>query len=47
MDYRLNPTGTSGIACGPSLLIVDDSLEPMGIGLKGNILIRGTPCFGE
>ena len=47
LDYLLNPTGTSGISCGPEILIVDDALSPMGVGLKGNILIRGTPCFGE
>ena len=47
LDFLLNPTGASGICCGPEILIVDDALLPMGVGLKGNILIRGTPCFGE
>ena len=47
LDYRLSPSGTSGISCGPEILIVDDALMPMGNGLKGNILIRGPPCFGK
>lgn len=46
-DYKLVPSGTSGIAVGPDILIVDDQLLPLGVGIKGNILIRGTPCFGK
>lgn len=46
-DYRLSPVGTSGIPCGPELLIVDDFAVPLGVGIKGNIFIRGPPCFGE
>jgi hypothetical protein len=46
-DYRLDPTGTSGLPTGPELLIVDDQLLPLGTGIRGNIFIRGPPCFGE
>lgn len=37
------------MSVGPDLIIVDDALKfvPPGSGGKGNILIRGPPCFGE
>jgi hypothetical protein len=46
-SYNLDPEGTSGIAVGPDILIVDENLKavPSGMGLKGNIFIRGHPCF--
>eukprot|EP01038_Epipyxis_sp_PR26KG_P009637 gene9637-12976_t len=44
--YNLEPTGTSGISMGPDIMIVDDDLHPVDIGVKGNIFIRGPPTFG-
>jgi acyl-CoA synthetase (AMP-forming)/AMP-acid ligase II/acetyltransferase-like isoleucine patch superfamily enzyme/acyl carrier protein len=47
--YRLDPTGTSGIPVGPEVIIVDvdvDATKSVGPGVKGNILVRGAPCFG-
>ncbi len=45
--YALDPVGTSGVAVGPQVVIVDDSMvTKCGVGVKGNILIRGPPCFG-
>jgi hypothetical protein len=43
----MDPQGTSGIPVGPELLIVDDDLVPLTVGLRGNIFIRGPPCFGR
>jgi acyl-CoA synthetase (AMP-forming)/AMP-acid ligase II len=46
-SYKLDPVGTSGIAVGPDIIIVDDSMvTPVPVGEKGNILLRGPPCFG-
>jgi acyl-CoA synthetase (AMP-forming)/AMP-acid ligase II len=47
-SYRLDPTGTSGISVGPDVLIVDidDGAKPLPNGAKGNIMVRGPPCFG-
>ena len=39
----------TGIPVGPDVIIVDfdvDTTKSVGPGVKGNILIRGTPCFG-
>eukprot|EP01031_Cornospumella_fuschlensis_P038872 gene38872-47283_t len=44
--YALDPAGTSGTAVGPDILIVDDDLRPLPVGEKGNIFVRGPPCFG-
>ena len=44
--YRLDPTGTSGLPVGPDICIVDDDLKRVECGIKGNILVRGPPCFG-
>jgi acyl-CoA synthetase (AMP-forming)/AMP-acid ligase II len=46
--YRLDPTGTSGIAVGPDIKIADtdDGAKALANGVKGNIMVRGPPCFG-
>jgi len=48
--YRLDPTGTSGVAVGPDVKIADVDASPPFKGLppgtKGNIMVRGPPCFG-
>ena len=44
-DYNLDPSGTSGKAVGPSIIIVDDDLKILPVNTKGNIFVRGTPCF--
>lgn len=44
-NYALQPTGTSGTGVGPDLLIVNDDLKVCTTGDKGNIFIRGPPCF--
>ncbi len=46
-NYALDPTGTSGTPVGPDILIVDDDLNVCSLGQKGNIFVRGPPCFGE
>ena len=45
-EYNLDPSGTSGKAVGPSILIVDDDLKVLPDNSKGNIFVRGVPCFG-
>ena len=46
-SYKLDPTGTSGIPVGPDVIIVDEAcVAKLPCGEKGNILIRGAPCFG-
>eukprot|EP01038_Epipyxis_sp_PR26KG_P006462 gene6462-8890_t len=46
-NYSLDPTGTSGKAVGPDIIIADDDLNPVNDFItKGNIFIRGPPCFG-
>lgn len=45
-SYALNPTGTSGTPVGPDIIIVDDEHVPVTTGIKGNIMVRGPPCFG-
>lgn len=46
-SYRLEPSGTSGIAVGPDVIIADEAMVGVvGPGISGNILIRGYPCFG-
>lgn len=44
-DYKLVPTGTSGIPAGPDVCIADDDMNECAIGVCGNILVRGPPCF--
>eukprot|EP00804_Cyclotella_cryptica_P003579 CCRYP_002201-RB/>CCRYP_002201-RB protein AED:0.01 eAED:0.01 QI:485/1/1/1/0.85/0.62/8/1917/1082 len=47
--YRLDPSGSSGIPVGPDVIIADLENIPVqrvGPGVKGNILVRGSPCFG-
>lgn len=45
--YKLDPTGTSGIPVGPQVIIVDDSMVTRVVaGVKGNIFVKGAPCFG-
>lgn len=44
-EYNLDPSGTSGKAVGPSILIVDDDLKLLTENVKGNIFVRGVPCF--
>jgi len=44
-DYKLDPTGTSGIPVGPDVCIADDEMNECPIGTRGNILVRGPPCF--
>jgi hypothetical protein len=46
-SYRLDPTGTSGTAVGPDILIVGEDLQALPVGSKGNICVRGPPCFGK
>jgi len=47
-----------GIPVGPDVMIVDEDLHPIclsstlsttttGVGVTGNIFLRGPPCFGE
>ncbi len=44
--YRLDKTGTSGVAVGPELAILNTStLEPLPPGEEGTICVRGEPCF--
>ena len=45
LSYRLDPTGTSGIAVGPDILIVNDDLKACEVNEKGNIFVKGLPCF--
>ena len=48
-NYALSPVGTSGTAVGPDILIVDADTQvalPNDGVSKGNIFIRGAPCFG-
>lgn len=45
-SYALDPSGTSGTAVGPDILIVDDDhTTVVETGIKGNIFVRGPPCF--
>ena len=47
-SYNLDPSGTSGIPVGPTVIIVDDSMvTKCPPNVKGNILIKGEPCFGN
>ena len=48
-DFVPNIICYTGIPVGPEVIIVDfdvDTTRKVGPGVKGNILIRGTPCFG-
>ena len=45
LTYTLDPVGTSGIAVGPQIIIVDDDLNVLPSNMDGNILVRGPPCF--
>jgi hypothetical protein len=42
----MDPIGTSGKAVGPSIMIIDDAGQALPLGQKGDILVRGPPCFG-
>ena len=45
-NYKLYPVGTSGIAVGPDILIVDgECTKSLAADESGNILVRGFPCF--
>jgi len=46
-SYRLSPTGTSGTPVGPDVLIVGEDNTALPLGSKGNICVRGPPCFGK
>mmetsp|Transcript_1799 Transcript_1799/g.2830 ORF Transcript_1799/g.2830 Transcript_1799/m.2830 type:complete len:1652 (-) Transcript_1799:132-5087(-) len=45
-SYQLSPTGTSGIVCGPDVVIADPdhtaTLPPL---VTGHVMVRGSPCF--
>ena len=44
--YRLEKTGTSGVAVGPELAILNTTtLKPLLRGEEGSICVRGEPCF--
>ncbi|KAL3764325.1 hypothetical protein ACHAW5_008922 [Stephanodiscus triporus] len=44
--YRLDKTGTSGVAVGPELAILNTAtLQPLPPGEEGSICVRGEPCF--
>ena len=44
--YRLDKTGTSGVAVGPELAILNTTtLVPLLPGEEGTICVRGEPCF--
>jgi acyl-CoA synthetase (AMP-forming)/AMP-acid ligase II/acyl carrier protein len=46
LSYKLDPQGTSGIPCGPELMIVDpEHSHELPAGTPGHIMIRGAPCF--
>lgn len=46
-NYTLSPAGTSGTFVGPEVCIADeDTLQECAVGSKGNIFVRGPPCFG-
>ena len=45
-SYQLNPQGTSGIPCGPEVIIVDpEHTHQLAINTPDHIMIRGAPCF--
>lgn len=45
-NYRLEKPGTSGMAVGPQVAILNTStLESVPIGQEGPICVRGEPCF--
>jgi non-ribosomal peptide synthetase component E (peptide arylation enzyme) len=46
LSYTLDRTGTSGIACGPEICILDESDSKVPTGQIGRINIRGGPAFG-
>lgn len=46
LDYTLNRSGTSGVACGPDICILDESDLPVSAGQVGRINVRGGPTFG-
>jgi acyl-CoA synthetase (AMP-forming)/AMP-acid ligase II/acyl carrier protein len=44
--YRLDKVGTSGVAVGPELAILNTAtLQPVPPGEEGPICVRGEPCF--
>eukprot|EP00978_Attheya_sp_CCMP212_P021821 scaffold64143_cov68-Attheya_sp.AAC.9 len=45
-SYQLTKPGTSGVAVGPEIAILDTSTAtPLPIGQEGPICVRGDPCF--
>lgn len=45
-SYRLQKPGTSGVAVGPEVAILNTStMKPLAIGEEGPICVRGQPCF--
>lgn len=46
LAYTLDRTGTSGIACGPEICILDESDARVPVGHIGRINVRGGPAFG-
>lgn len=44
-SYALDPSGTSGIPCGPDVAIVDDDWKRVPADTTGNIMVRNLPCF--
>eukprot|EP00928_Gymnodinium_smaydae_P035386 TRINITY_DN24910_c0_g1_i1.p1 TRINITY_DN24910_c0_g1~~TRINITY_DN24910_c0_g1_i1.p1 ORF type:complete len:1701 (+),score=163.42 TRINITY_DN24910_c0_g1_i1:695-5104(+) len=45
VDYKLSKPGSSGILCGPDLLIVDSDGGVLDAGETGHIIVRGCPCM--
>jgi acyl-CoA synthetase (AMP-forming)/AMP-acid ligase II/acetyltransferase-like isoleucine patch superfamily enzyme/acyl carrier protein len=45
-NYMLEKPGTSGVAVGPEIAILDTrTLQPIDFGNEGMICVRGDPCF--
>lgn len=45
LDYTLSRSGTSGIACGPQVSILDENDNAVAPGEVGRINVRGGPIF--
>lgn len=45
-SYKMDPVGTSGTKVGPQICISDDHQTSLPADRKGNIFLRGPPCFG-
>jgi len=45
-SYELTKPGTSGVAVGPELRILNTvTMESLPVGVEGPICVRGDPCF--